>query len=64
MEKQNRNSYPEPNWSDSDTYFITFPFENFQDILLFRPLSSYSIQVLIHRINRIEVKFHHGLHPQ
>ena len=23
--KANRNSYPEPNWSGSDTYYITFP---------------------------------------
>ena len=32
MEKQNRNSYPDPNWSDSDTYYITFPwkFSTFQ----------------------------------
>jgi hypothetical protein len=28
--KANRNSYPDPNWSDSDTYYITFPLK-FQD---------------------------------
>jgi hypothetical protein len=61
MEKQTGIPSLNQNWSESDTYYITFPLEVSSFFFFQATIIHPSIQVLIHRIDR---NTHHGLHAQ